>query len=300
MSSIAAMKLSAHSKGLLLTFTAVLILSPDALLVRMISCDLWSLLFWRCLLTGCMMVVFLLVRYRRRFFQSFYVTGRIGLVSALVLCCGSLLFVGSLKQTAAANTLVILAATPLFSSLLSFLLLREKIAPRTWVAIGCCFGGILMIFSGSLQTGLLLGDLLALGATCMWAVNLVILRRAKAVNMIPANVIGNLLMVPIALLFGAQPLAVSSTDFNSLLLLGGLVLPVSFAMITLGPRYLSAPEVSLILLTETIFGPIWVWLALGEVPQQTTLLAGLLIIGTLSGHTLLSLRELRRRSISPL
>ena len=291
---------SEHRKGLLLTFTAVLILSPDALLVRLIECNLWTLLFWRCLLTAIMMSLLLLIRYRQGFLQSFRATGRTGLLSALVLCCGSMMFVSSLRQTAAANTLIILSATPVFSSLLSALFLREKIALRTRLAIGVCFAGILLIFSGSLKNGLLVGDLLALGATLMWASNLVILRRRRAVNMIPANVIGNLLVVPLALLLGAQPLSVSMSDAGYLLLLGGLVLPVAFAMITLGPRYLPAPEVSLILLTETILGPIWVWVVLTEVPDPTTLIAGILIVGTLMLHTLLSLVEMRTTTASRL
>ncbi|NOQ52354.1 MAG: EamA family transporter [Desulfuromonadaceae bacterium] len=282
---------SQHTKGLLLTFTAVLILSPDALLVRLISCDAWTQLFWRCLLTAFTTSLILLIRYRRRFWHSFYAIGRPGLFSAITIVIGSILFVNSLKHTAAANTLIILAATPVFSSLFSWLFLREKIARCTWLAISTCFGGILLIFSGSLQSGLLLGDMLALGATLMWATNLVILRRGRAVNMIPANVLGNLAVVPVVLLFGAQPLTLTPVDTGYLLLLGGLLLPVSFAMITLGPRYLPAPEVSLILLVETILGPIWVWLALGEVPQTTTMIAGLLIIGTLLTHTLLSLRD---------
>ena len=294
------MERSEHRKGLLLTFTAVLILSPDALLVRMIECDIWTLLFWRCLLTGGMLSIFLAISYRQRFLHSFIATGRSGLVSALITGCGSLLFVGSLRQTAAANTLIILAATPVFSSLFSYLFLREKIALRTWLAIIICFTGILLIFSSSLKNGLLLGDLMALGATLMWASNLVILRRGRAVNMIPANLLGNLLVIPVVLLFGAEPLAVSSADAGYLLLLGGLVLPISFAMITLGPRYLPAPEVSLILLTETILGPIWVWMALGEVPPPTTLVAGLLIVGTLLIHTLLSLRDKGLRGANPL
>jgi drug/metabolite transporter (DMT)-like permease len=128
----------------------------------------------------------------------------------------------------------------------------------------------------------------------MWAGNLVILRKGKAVNMIPANLIGNLLVVPAALLAGAQPLSVTMPDATFLLLLGGIVLPVSFTMITLGPRYLPAPEVSLILLIETVLGPIWVWLVLNEVPLTTTLLAGLLIISTLVVHTLVSLWALYR------
>ena len=291
---ITAMDRSTHRKGLLITFTAVLILSPDALLVRLIHCDVWTLIFWRCLLTGVMQAIFLAAHYRTQFVQSFHRIGRAGLLSAAVVAIGSLLFVNSLKHTTAANTLVILAAAPLFSSLLSWLFLSEKIARRTWIAIIICFSGILMIFSSSLRSGLLLGDLLAFGATLTWASNIVILRRSKSINMVPANLLGNLLVVPIALLAGAQPTAVTAPDMMLLLLLGGIVLPLSFSMITQGPRYLPAPEVSLILLTETIVGPIWVWLALAEVPHVTTIFAGLLIVGTLAVHTSMSLWVLQR------
>lgn len=277
-------------KGILLTFVAVLILSPDALLVRLIQTDIWTLLFWRCLLTGIMMSIFLVIRYRSQFFQSFYAIGRTGLISTLMVIVGSLLFIGSLKQTTAANALVILAAAPIFSSLLSWLILREKIPLRTKLAIFTCFGGILLIFSGSLQDGLLLGDLMALGATAMWGSNVAVIRSGKSVNMIPANVLGNLSVAPIVYFLGATPMLVSPVDAGYLLLLGLVVLPVSFAMITLSPRYLQAPEVSLILLIETVLGPIWVWMALGEVPHSRTLIAGLLILGTLLIHTLLSLR----------
>ncbi|MCK5826276.1 MAG: hypothetical protein KAG93_04525, partial [Desulfuromusa sp.] len=86
-----------------------------------------------------------------------------------------------------------------------------------------------------------------------------------------------------------QPLAVTTEEASLLLLLGGIILPISFAMITLSPRYLQAPEVSLILLIETVLGPIWVWLVLSEVPHSRTLVAGFLILGTLLLHTLVSL-----------
>ena len=292
------MELSDHRKGLFLTFIGVLILSPDALLVRLIQCDIWTLLFWRCLLTSIMMSLLLAIRYRRQFFHSFYAIGRTGIVSASLITIGSLLFVGSLKQTTAANALVILAAAPIFSSLLSWLILRERILLRTKIAIFACFSGIMLIFSGSLQHGLLLGDLMALGATIMWGAYPVIIRKGKSVNMIPANVLGFLGVVPIALLFGAQPFIVTSIDAGLLFLLGGVVLPISFAMISLSPRYLKAPEVSLILLIETVLGPVWVWLVLGEVPHSKTLVAGFLILGTLLIHTLLSLLRQQDRTIS--
>lgn len=282
-----------------MTFAAVLIISPDALLVRSIQSDVWTLLFWRCLLTAAMQSLFLALTFRRKFIESFHHIGRTGLISASIVTIGSLLFVNSLRMTAAANTLIILAAAPLFASFFSWVFLREKVPQRTLVAILICFGGILLIFSGSLQKGLLWGDLLALGATCMWGSNLVVIRSGKGVNMVPANLLGNLMVVPAALFAGAQPFSVTGNDMLLLLLLGGLVLPVSFTLITLGPRYLTAPEISLILLVETILGPIWVWLALGEIPGNSTIAAGLLIIGTLITHTVLSLRAHQKLFVKP-
>lgn len=274
-----------------MTFVAVMILSPDALLVRLISCDIWTLLFWRCLLTATTQSLILATTFRRQFLQSFHRIGRAGLLSALIVTLGSLLFVNSLRQTTAANTLIILAAAPIFSSFFSWLFLRETIPLRTWGAIVACFSGIVMIFSGSLKSGLLLGDFLALGATCMWGANLVVIRSGRAVNLIPANLLGNLMVVPVALIAGAQPMSLGQSDLLLLLLLGGVVLPVSFTLITLGPRYLPAPEISLILLVETILGPLWVWIVLNEVPHRTTFYAGLLIVGTLIAHTVMSLRS---------
>ena len=52
------MERSDHIKGVLLTFIAVLILNPDALLGRLIATDLWTFLFWRCLLTGGTLAIF--------------------------------------------------------------------------------------------------------------------------------------------------------------------------------------------------------------------------------------------------
>ena len=76
-------------------------------------------------------------------------------------------------------------------------------------------------------------------------------------------------------------------------LLGLVVLPVSAVLVLLGPRYLPAPEVGLILLLETVLGPYWVWLALGEEPGARALLGGAIVIGVLVLHSALSLRGQR-------
>ena len=76
-----------------------------------------------------------------------------------------------------------------------------------------------------------------------------------------------------------------------MLLLGLLLLPVAFGLLTLGPRYITAPEVSLLMLLETAIGPLIVWLALGETPSDLALIGGGIVLGTLILHALVGLRR---------
>ncbi len=279
-----------HQRGLLITLFAVLILSPDALLVKLMHCDAWTMLFWRSLISGTSLTLGLGLIYHRRLWPLIVQIGRYGLISALVTACGSLLFIGALYRTTAANTLVILAATPLFAALIGRLFIQEKIARYTLVAIITTTGGILLIFADSFSTASLTGNLMALAASSLWGANLVVLRRARRLNMIPAIGLGSFLAIPLCLLLGADPLSISPHDLSLLTVQGALVLPVSFALITLGSRYLPAAEVSLVLLLETLLGPLWVWLLVGEVPGRLTLGAGFFIFLTLLIHSLVALR----------
>lgn len=281
---------SDHVRGIVLTVTAVLVLSPDALLVRLIDTDPLTLIFWRGALSALAILLALGSLWGRSTLANLLLIGRPGLLSGGISAVGTILFVYALRTTSVANTLVILAATPLFSALLSRLFLGERVARRTMLAIGVGMGGILLLFAGNLGQGTLVGDLCALAAASLWAGNLVVLRHARSVNMTPAVALGGALAALLALLFGATPLAVAPADFGLLLLLGGLVLPLSFALITLGPRHLPAAEVSLILLLETFLGPLWVWWVLGEVPNAPTIIAGALILTTILLHSLASLR----------
>lgn len=284
---------STHLRGILLTLTAVLVLSPDALLVRLIDTDSLTLIFWRGTLSAAAILIALACLWGRNTGARLLQIGRPGLLSGGISAVGTILFVYALRTTSVANALVILAATPLFSALLSRLFLGELVARRTWLAIWVGLGGIVLLFAGNLGQGTLAGDLCALTAASFWAANLVVLRHARHTNMTPAVALGGGLAALLSLLLGAQPLAVSAADFGLLLLLGGLVLPISFALITLGPRHLPAAEVSLILLLETFLGPLWVWWALSEVPSTPTIVAGGLILTTILLHSVASLRTTR-------
>ena len=118
----------------------------------------------------------------------------------------------------------------------------------------------------------------------------VLIRFARVSNMIPAVAISGLL-IAVAVAPLVPDFSVAPRDMMFLLVLGGIIIPVSFALITLGPRYISAPEVSLLMLIETVLGPTWVWLALGEEPSTTTYIGGAVVLGALIAHSIISLRR---------
>ena len=269
-----------YGRGFALATVGVIVLSPDSLLVRLIETDIWTLLFWRGLLAAIALGLILAVRYRSTAPEVLHAIGRLGVVAAILMAVSTVLFVTSIRLTSVANTLVILSATPLFAAVLGRSFLRESAPAHTWIAVVVVVVGIAVIFAGSLGGGTLLGDLSAVGAAITFAAAFVIFRHARGVDMAPTLVVmGLILAVGVSPL--AAPLAVDARAFAYLLVLGVVVLPVSFVLIVAAPRYIPAPDATLITLLEAVIGPLWVWLVLAEVPARETFFGGAVILGTL-------------------
>ncbi len=279
-----------HLRGLLLTTLGVLILTPDGLLIRLIGTDVWTLIFWRGLLGFLAISTAYVMLYGRATVGKFRAIGWAGVAIALLYTGSNILFIQSIRLTFVANTLIIIAAAPLLAAVFSWVFLREQVAIRTWLATLFGLGGIAIIFAGSTRHASMLGEFCALGAGVCMAATFVVIRFSRDVIMIPALALSGLLLAlctfPMAL-----PLSLTTHDTLLLVLLGGFVAPLSFALITLGPRTLTAPEVGLILLLETVLGPVWVWLMLDEAPPSGTLLGGFVVLATLGLHSLFALRE---------
>ena len=279
-----------HAKGMLITVAGVLAVTPDSLLIRLVSADFMTLMFWRGLLVCLTLAAGLALVHKARLPAKFAAIGRAGMIFAGLFSINSFSFVLAVETTTVANTLVLISAAPFFAALIARVFLRETVRRQTWLAILAAIAGILVIVSDSLGGGALVGDLAALVTALGLAIQFNILRRHRTVNMIPAMVVGNLMTALISLPF-VGTLSVTAMDALWLGLLGIVVMPVGAALITTGPRYLPAPEVSLILLLETVVGPFWVWLALGEVPSERAFLGGAIVIAALVGHAIAALRR---------
>ena len=138
---------SPHLRGLAITATGVLVITPDSLLVRLIETDVWSLLFYRGLFVAVALFAFFTIRFGREMPSFIRAVGRVGILAGCLSAVSNILFVLSLTLTTAANTLVIVSAAPLFAAVFSWLILKESIAPLTWLAVVVVFAGIARSFS---------------------------------------------------------------------------------------------------------------------------------------------------------
>jgi drug/metabolite transporter (DMT)-like permease len=283
--------LSAHAYGFVITVLGVLILCPDTLLIRLVQAEggsQWTIAFWRGLLTAAGLMIFYRLAEGRGALRHFFRMDKWVLVAALTMGIQALAFILSVANTSVANTLIIVATGPLFTALFAWGFLNERPPLRTWFTIAAAFTGMLVIFYHDLGSVSLLGDLLALVTAVGLGITFVIVRHRKAVNMMPAMSMGKfasaLAVVPLA-----APFDMTATGLGLMLFLGLILLPVSFGLLTLGPRYIPAPEVSLLLLLETVLGPLIVWLAIGEAAATSTIVGGVIVLIALAGNAVLGL-----------
>jgi len=200
-------------------------------------------------------------------------------------------FVVALSLTTIANTLVVMSIAPLLTAFLSFVILKEKVSTRTWLAAGGAAVGIAWMFHNGFVGGHLAGMLIALLIPFASAANLIALRAGAAkVDLVPAIMVGGALSCLIALPF-ALPLNASGKD---LLLLGGLgvfQLGLPCMLLVVASRTLHPPEIALLGLLEVVLGPLWAWLGAGEAPGSATLYGGAIVLAALVLNEISTMRQ---------
>ncbi|MEO0618856.1 MAG: DMT family transporter [Pseudomonadota bacterium] len=289
-----------YVKGLLLTLAGVVLMSPDAVLIRLINVDAWALLIWRGGLMALAMLALLAIAFRGNIRRGFRGFGLGGLIASFALCFGNIGFVTAMTEEKVALVLVVFATVPLFGALIGWGGYGEKIPARTWIAIPAAMAGLAVAAQASLQTGVVFPLAMALCGTLMLATFLTILRHEPGVNNYAATALGSAFAAIVALGFADPGVIAGSSDklaFTVLLCL--FVLPAAMAFFSAGPRYISSADVGLVLLLETVLGPLWVWLVIAEAPALSTLFGGAIVIATLIAHSIAALRAQRPQISRP-
>ncbi len=282
--------LTDQQKGSLLAFVAVMFITPDSLFIRLSSIDTWGLVFYRGIIPFFTVFFGMFLIYRLDFFKILMTSGVHGIIYVITFSITNITFVVSIQNTNVANTLVMIATAPMLSAILGAIFLKEPPDKKTLISIIITFLSVIYIFFDSLKLGNFYGDILGFITAVGLAVGAVTIRSAKSKNLVPAAVIGKLLVASFALLF-IENFALIKQDIIIVPLMCILCVAIPFVLVTIAPRFIPAAEVNLFFLLETIIGPIWVWLIIKEQPSVETLLGGVVIIITIAIHSFLKLRN---------
>ncbi len=277
-------------KGMLLAFGGIMFITPDSLLIRLADINSWNLIFYRGFIPFLTILIGLLFVYKFSLFKKILDNGLHGLAFILTFAITSIVFVISIENTNVANTLVMVALAPMLSAVISLIFLKENPDQKTWVAIIITTLAVIYIFYDALETDDFMGNLLGLVCATGLAVNAVIIRSAKKMSLLPSAMIGKLVVSLFALFFVDQ-IKLENNDLFIIPLMCVFCIAIPFVCVTLAPRYITAAEVNLFFLLETIFGPLWVWLVIREQPSIETIIGGSIIISTIAIHSALNLRK---------
>lgn len=241
----------------------------------------WQFLAYRGASTTAAMLVLTMLRSRRRPVPFRETSGRV-VVAAAVLALTSMLYILALGRTSAATTLFLLATAPIFAALIGWLALRERVERATLIAIALTALGVAIMVGAGLEAGSGVGVLFAVLIPILVGGYNVMLRAAGHVDpVIPATISGVMLTVgagTMALL--TDGLAVSGRDALLATITGGFALGVGLPLYNLGHRSVPSARVSLLLMTEVVLAPVWVWIWPGETPPASTLVGGAIVLAT--------------------
>jgi len=282
--------LTDQQKGSLLAFVAVMFITPDSLFIRLSNIDTWGLVFYRGIIPFVTVFLGMLIIYKLNFFKMLFTSGYHGIIYILTFSLTNITFVVSIQNTNVANTLVMIAMAPMLSAILGAIFLKELPDKKTWIAIFVTFGAAVYIFYDSLKLGNFFGDILGLITALGLAIGAVTIRSARNKNLVPAAVVGKLLVALFALFF-IESFTLTKSDQIIVPLMCIMCVAIPFVLVTIAPRFIPAAEVNLFFLLETIIGPIWVWLVIQEQPSIETIQGGAVIITAIAIHSFIKLKN---------
>ena len=283
-------KLSNQQKGSLLAFIAVFLITPDSLLIRLSNIETWGMLFYRGAIPFVVVLIGTILFYKKNFIKALLGVGYPGIFYIFSFAICNITFLISIQNTNVANTLVMIALAPMLSAILGAIFLKETPDKKTWIAIIVTFASCIYIFYDSLKLGNFYGDFFGFVTAFGLACNANLARYAKNRDLVPSAVVGKLCVALFAFFF-VKNFELIGNDIIYVPLMCVVCVAIPFVLVTIAPRFITAAEVNLFFLLETILGPIWVWLVIKEQPSLETILGGSVIILTIAIHSFLALKK---------
>jgi drug/metabolite transporter (DMT)-like permease len=272
-----------HAQGLLLITVSAVGFSSAGLFTRLIRLDVWTMLFWRGLFAGLMILGVVVVQERRRAWSAFRAIGFPGMVAAVCSTAATILYINAFRRTSVADVAVIFAIAPFFTAGLGWLCLGVKEGWSTLAASLIAVLGVGIMVGGAATDGHLAGDLLAFGMTVCMAIMMLIIRHYHTTPMLPAACLSAFLC-PLLIWPFATPFAIDLSDLVELVLFGTTQFGLGLLLLTVGGQMVSATENALLNTLETPLAVAWVWVCLGEAPSVPSSIGGAIVMAAVGAH----------------
>ena len=239
--------------------------------------NVWQILFIRSLFFIVALTLFLVSTYKKNTFKIISNAGLPALIGGLVMSLSFVAYVYSMTITSVANVVFIISTQTMFLAIFGYLFLREKVSLICFISIVLAMTGILIMVGDSISSGSLMGNLVALAIPINFSILVIIIRKNKNLDMVPAIFYSGIFSIIYGLVM-SDSLSFSNNDIFMGFLLGVPQLAFGFICITIGSRTTASTTVGLLMLTETLFAPVWVWLFLNEIPPLSVIIGGFVII----------------------
>ena len=239
--------------------------------------DVWQILFLRSLFFLPALTIFLFSIYKKKTLTVIKDSGLPGLLAGFVMSLSFVAFVVAMSITTVANVVFIISTQTMFLAIFGYFYLKEKVSFIGFISISMAMSGIFIMVGDSISAGSLFGNLVALAIPINFAIFVMIIRKNTKIDMVPAIFYSGIF----SLIYGfflIDTFKFTNHDIFMGFLLGVPQLAFGFICITIGSRSISSASVGLLMLMETLCGPLWVWLFLNEIPPFSVVLGGLIII----------------------
>ncbi len=264
--------------GPLLIFMGALSLSFGGIIVKSFEgSTLWQILFWRSVFFSLTVLAFLTISYKKKLFSSFYKSGLPGFFGGIILSTGFCGYVFAMYNTTVANTNFIISTQVLFLAIFGYLFLKEKISTITLVSIILAITGVLLMVGNSLSPGEMSGNIAAFSMPITFAILIMLVRKFPKIDMVPAQFVAGICCCIIGFLL-SEKIMISPHDIFLGFIAGFFQVGFGFIFITIGARSTPSAMVGVIMLSESILGPTWAFLFVGERPSLFTLIGGSIIL----------------------
>jgi drug/metabolite transporter, DME family len=239
--------------------------------------SVWQILLLRSFFFMIALMVFLTVTYKKNTIKILKDAGYPAVIGGLVMSLSFIAFVVSMSNTTVANVVFIISTQTMFLAIFGYFYLKEKISLVSFYSILLAMSGIIVMVGDSLSTGSLFGNIVALAIPINFSILVMIIRKNKKLDMVPAIFYSGIFSIVYGLIL-SESFIFTSHDVLMGFFLGVPQLAFGFICITIGSRTTPSATIGLLMLTETLFGPIWVWLFLNEIPPMSVLVGGFVII----------------------